>query len=209
MMRVDDAAGAAAPAGTGPIMEGDMRAMDMTATASVKRRTSAWAVHAFTASGVAFGLMALIRVIEGNAEATLLWLGAALVVDGLDGFFARKVGVKEVLPHFDGAILDLVIDYLNYVVVPAIFLYRFGLLPDRLGIAGAVFILLTSLYCFSNVNMKSGDNYFVGFPAIWNVLALYLFVAQFNTTINAMIVAVIGVLTFTTVKFLHPFRVRR
>lgn len=167
----------------------------------------AWAAHALTASGAAIGVMALGAVIDGDPKATLLWLGLALLVDGLDGTFARRVNVKEVLPWFSGEILDLIIDYLNYVIVPALFIHQFGLLPENLSLVGTIYIVVTSLYCFCNTKMKSGDNYFVGFPAIWNIIALYLFVIPFPPMVSFVIIIVIGILTFTTMKFVHPFRV--
>ncbi|MCW2244571.1 phosphatidylcholine synthase [Azospirillum fermentarium] len=173
------------------------------------RRTAAWLVHGLTASGVLWGLLALNAVFAGDAKACFLWLGVALVVDGIDGTFARKAAVKEVLPWIDGSVLDLVIDYLTYVIVPAAFLAQFGLMPHGLGLAGAGWVLLTSLYCFANVNMKSGDHYFVGFPAIWNVVVLYLWLLEPSVWVNAAVVLALGLLTFSTVTFLHPFRVRK
>ncbi|HSK41854.1 MAG TPA: phosphatidylcholine/phosphatidylserine synthase [Arenibaculum sp.] len=183
--------------------------MSTSTTHSIGRRLSAWGVHVFTASGTVLGMLSLLAVIDGNPTVCLLWLGLALIVDGIDGTLARRAAVTEVLPDFDGSALDLVVDYLTYVLVPAIFLYRFGLLPDGFGTILTTFILLTSLYCFCNVHMKSGDNYFVGFPAIWNVVALYLWVLDWHPAVNAAVVLVIGALTFTTIKFLHPFRVRK
>ena len=174
-----------------------------------QRRLGAWAVHAFTASGVVWGLLALLAAVSGDAVACLAWLGVALVVDGVDGTLARKASVKEVLPWIDGSILDLVIDYLTYVVVPAVFIYNFALMPEGLTVIGAGWVMTTSLYCFANIGMKSGDNYFVGFPAIWNVVALYLWILGLEPWINAAIVLALGILTFTRVKFLHPFRVRK
>ena len=173
----------------------------------IGRRLAAWGVHAFTASGVVLGLLALQAALGGDAVACLGWLGLALVVDGVDGTLARRAGVKDVLPGIDGSVLDLVIDYLTYVVVPAVFLDRFGLLPEGLGVPLAAWVLTTSLYCFSNTGMKSGDHYFVGFPAIWNVVALYLWLLALDPWINAAVVVALGLLTFTSVKFLHPFRV--
>ena len=130
------------------------------------RKAKAWSVHAVTASGVILGMLALLALIEGRAESCLLWLGLALLVDGLDGTLARKYDVKVVLPHFDGSTLDLVIDYLTYVFIPAIFVYRFIPLPEYTLLLSVGVILLSSLFCFCNVNMKSKDNYFVGFPAL-------------------------------------------
>jgi len=174
----------------------------------LSRWAAGWAVHAFTASGAMIGLMAMLAVIRGDARAALLWLGAALAVDALDGPIARKIRVREVLPKVDGAVLDLVVDYLTYVLVPAVFVYWFDLMPAGWGLAGAGFILLTSLYCFANVEMKTSDNYFSGFPAIWNVVVLYLWVLAPPAHVNAVVVLVLGVLTFVPVKFVHPVRVR-
>lgn len=172
-------------------------------------RLSAWGVHVFTASGAVLGLLALLEVAAGDAKACLGWLGLALIVDGVDGTLARRASVKQVLPGIDGSVLDLVIDYLTYVVVPAVFMHRFGIFPSGLiSVALAAWVLLTSLYCFANVGMKSGDNYFVGFPAIWNVVALYLWILGLSPWINAGVTVGLGLLTFSTVKFLHPFRVR-
>ena len=175
----------------------------------IGRRLAAWAVHAFTASGVVLGLGALLAAGQGEPALCFLFLGVALVVDGIDGTFARAARVKEVLPGIDGSALDLVVDYLTYVLVPAVFLIFYDLLPGWLTIPGAAWVLVTSLYCFANAQMKSADNYFVGFPAIWNVVVLYLWLLALNPWINAAAVLVLGVLTFTKVTFLHPLRVRR
>lgn len=170
---------------------------------------AAWAVHALTASGAVIGLLALFAVIEGDARKALLWLGLALVVDGIDGPFARKLDVASRLPRFDGALLDLVVDYLTYVVVPAVLLWQFGYLGNGwLAAAAAGWILFSSLYIFANLDLKTHDNYFVGFPAIWNVVALYMYVLDTEPTVNLVAVAVLGALSFTPIKAIHPLRVR-
>lgn len=171
-------------------------------------RAIAWAVHALTATGAVIALLALLAILDGNARTALLWLGLALAVDGLDGPLARRFDVKKALPRFDGAILDLVVDYLTYVVVPAVLLYRFGYFPDVFAVPATAFILATSLYIFANVDMKTADNYFVGFPAIWNVVALYVFILDppKETTLAATVI--LGLASFSTAKFLHPLRVR-
>ncbi len=171
-------------------------------------RAIAWAVHALTASGVVIALLSLLAILEGNAQAALLWLGLALVVDGLDGPLARRFEVKKRLPRFDGAVLDLVVDYLSYVVVPAVFLYRFGFFPDAVAVAATAFILATSLYIFANADMKTADNYFVGFPAIWNVVALYVYVLDPPKEATLAATVILGLASFSTAKFLHPLRVR-
>ncbi|MFZ3205690.1 MAG: phosphatidylcholine/phosphatidylserine synthase [Pseudomonas sp.] len=172
-------------------------------------KAKAWSVHAVTASGVILGLLALLAVLDGRPQVCLLWLGAALLVDGLDGTLARKFDVKVVLPHFDGSTLDLVIDYLTYVFIPAIFVYRFIALPEYTLLLSVGVILLSSLFCFCNLNMKSKDNYFVGFPAAWNVVIVYLYLLDFAPWLSLVTILVLAGLTLTKMKFLHPFRVKQ
>ena len=172
-------------------------------------KAKAWSVHAVTASGVILGLLALLAVLDGRPQVCLLWLGAALLVDGLDGTLARKFDVKGVLPHFDGSTLDLVIDYLTYVFIPAIFVYRFIALPEYTLLLSLGVILLSSLFCFCNLNMKSKDNYFVGFPAAWNVVIVYLYLLDFAPWLSLVTILVLAGLTLTKMKFLHPFRVKQ
>lgn len=168
----------------------------------------AWLVHAFTASGVVLGLLALVAVLEGNWTAALLWLLAALVVDGVDGSFARWAHVRTRAPRVEGATLDLIIDYLSYVFVPALLIWRAELVPPALGLPLAALILVSALYCFARIDMKTEDNYFRGFPALWNVVAFYLLVARPGPEAGAMIVVLLAALTFAPVHFIHPFRVR-
>ena len=181
---------------------------DVGAGYEIGRRLTAWAVHAFTASGVVLGLGALLAAGQGEPAVCFALLGLALVVDGVDGTFARLARVREVLPRIDGSVLDLVTDYLTYVLVPAVFVIFYELLPPSLGIPGAAWMLVTSLYCFANTGMKSDDHYFVGFPAIWNVVVLCLWLLGLDPWANAAVVLGLGVLTFVPVKFLHPLRVR-
>ncbi len=172
------------------------------------RVLAAWAVHAFTASGVVTGLLAISALIAGDFRLALLWLGAALLIDGFDGPMARKVRVTEFAPRFDGAILDLVIDYLNYTVIPALLVYRFGLVPPGFAIPAAAYIMTTSLYCFGNRDMKTSDNYFQGFPAVWNIVVLYVYIVASSPWLNLAVIAALGILTFVPLKFVHPFRVK-
>ena len=172
------------------------------------RVLAAWAVHAFTASGAVAGLLAISALIAGDLRMVLLWLGAALLIDGFDGPMARKVRVTEFAPRFDGAILDHIIDYLNYTVIPALVVYRFGLVPEGFAIPAAAYIMTTSLYCFGNKDMKTADNYFSGFPAVWNVVILYFYLMASGPWANLAVIAAMGALTFVPFKFIHPFRVR-
>jgi phosphatidylcholine synthase len=178
------------------------------AGATPTRQVAGWAVHALTASGAVLGLLAMLAVIRGDDRTALLWMGAALAIDGLDGPMARKLRIRDLIPRVDGAVLDLVVDYLTYVLVPAVFIYWFDLLPAGWGLIGAGFILVTSLYCFANTGMKTSDNYFVGFPAIWNVVVLYMWVLDSPPWANAGVVVALGILTFVPIKFVHPIRVR-
>ncbi|MGF6399821.1 phosphatidylcholine synthase [Pseudomonas frederiksbergensis] len=172
-------------------------------------RLKAWGAHGFTATGVVTAFLATLALLENQPTNCLLWLGVALIVDGLDGALARKVNVQSVLPSFDGSILDLVIDYLTYVFIPALFIYRYIPLPDYTLLLTVSLILVSSLFCFCNVNMKSKDNYFQGFPAAWNVVALCLYIIDPSPWITLLAVIGLALLTVTRMKFLHPFRVRR
>ncbi|HYD37006.1 MAG TPA: CDP-alcohol phosphatidyltransferase family protein [Allosphingosinicella sp.] len=171
------------------------------------RAAAAWSVHLFTASGVVLALLALEATYSGEWRLALLWLLAALAIDGVDGSLARLARVKETVPRIDGEAFDLIVDYLNYVFVPAILIARAGLVPPALALPLAAAILLSSVYVFVRKDMKTEDNYFRGFPALWNVVALYLFAAQPPAEAGAVIVIVLAILSFAPVRFVHPFRV--
>ena len=168
---------------------------------------SAWLVHALTASGAVLALLALVAVIEGEWGQALGWLVAALAVDGVDGTLARKAHVKTRLPRIDGETLDLITDYLTYVLVPAVLIWRAELVPALLAPALAALILVSSLYCFTRRDLKTDDHYFRGFPALWNIVALYLFATGATQSVGAFVVLLFAVLTFAPVHFVHPFRV--
>jgi phosphatidylcholine synthase len=172
------------------------------------RAAGAWLVHAFTASGAVLAFLALLAVERQDWVMALVWLLIALVVDGVDGSFARWAQVKELAPRVDGDVMDLVIDYLNYVFVPALLILRAELVPEALAIPLVSLILISALYCFARSDMKSDDNYFRGFPALWNVVAFYLLVMEADPVVGAVVVIVLAVLTFAPVHFIHPFRVR-
>lgn len=174
----------------------------------------AWAVHAFTTSGIVAGFLALVAVLKGDPVMGFMWLGVALFVDGIDGSLARKARVNEYTPNFDGASLDLVIDYFTYVAVPALMIYWFNMVPAPFLFAGetwslicAALVMAVSCYTFANVGMKSEDYYFVGFPAIWNVVVLYFYVLGTGWLVNLITVIVLAILTFVPIKFVHPLRV--
>lgn len=168
----------------------------------------AWAVHAFTASGAVLAFLALMAVIAENWSLALLWLLIALAVDGIDGSLARWARTSELAPRIDGATLDLIIDYLNYAFVPAVLIWRAELVPAALGPALAAAILVSSLYNFTRKDLKTEDNYFRGFPALWHAVALYLFVIRPEAMTAAIAIGLLAALTFAPVQVIHPFRVR-
>lgn len=183
----------------------------MKPTTNVKQASRAglaWAVHLFTASGIVLGFLALVAVWHGNITLAFLWLGLALFVDGIDGSLARKARVEEFTPNVDGRTLDNVIDYFNYVAVPAIMIYWFEMVPGSMGVIAAAGIMAVSCYTFANVGMKTDDYYFVGFPAVWNVVVLYFHILQTGPVTNLLVIAALGVLTFIPMKFVHPLRVK-
>lgn len=183
----------------------------MTEETGAERRAdgalAAWLVHGFTAIGAVLALLALMAVERGDFLLALALLTAALAVDGIDGTLARAAHVKTVLPRIDGAVLDLIIDYLNYVFVPALLIVRAGLVPAALAPALAALILVSALYNFARTDMKTEDHYFRGFPALWNLVAFYLFMARPGEAAGAVLVTALAAATFAPVHFVHPFRV--
>ena len=168
----------------------------------------AWAVHALTATSALFALLALDAVLDERWRLALLWLLSALAVDGIDGTLARAVDVKRRTPGFDGAALDLIVDYLTYVFVPTLFIWRAGLVPDAWALPLAALIQYSALYHFARSDMKTEDNYFRSFPALWNLVAFYLWVIGTSATVGGIVVALLALSSFTSVAFVHPFRVR-
>jgi phosphatidylcholine synthase len=172
-------------------------------------QSRAFLVHIFTASGVALGFAALIAAAAERWTLMFVSLGVALVIDGIDGAIARKIRVAERLPRWSGDVLDLVVDFVTYVFVPAYAIAMSGLLPHPVAVPAGIVIVVTGALYFSDSEMKTADNYFRGFPALWNAAAFYLFVLKPAPWIAAAAVAVLAVLTFMPFKFVHPFRVVR
>lgn len=169
----------------------------------------AFAVHVFTASGAALALLALILAVGGLWSAMFLCLGLALLVDGLDGALARHFKVAEVLPRWSGDTLDLVVDFTTYVFVPAYAVAASGLLPPGFEVVAGLIIVMTGALYFADRDMKTRDNNFRGFPAVWNVIAFYLYLLQPPPWIAAAMIALFAVLTFVPIEFVHPMRVKR
>ena len=169
----------------------------------------AFAVHIFTACGAALALLALILASGGHWAAMFFCLGLALIVDGADGPLAREFKVAEVLPRWSGETLDLIVDFTTYVFVPAYAIAASGLLPHALAVPAGIVVVLTGALYFADRQMKTSDNYFHGFPAVWNLGAFYLYLLEPPEWLAAGMIAALAVLTFAPVKFLHPLRVKR
>jgi phosphatidylcholine synthase len=161
-----------------------------------------------TASGAALGLLALLLAIDGAWEGMFVCLGVAALVDGIDGPLARRFRVGELVPRWSGDTLDLVVDFITYVFVPAYAIGASGYLPDVLALPAACAIVVSGALYFADRNMKTADNYFLGFPGVWNVVAFYVFALAPNEWITLFAIATFVALTFAPVKFVHPLRVR-
>ena len=172
-----------------------------------RQATAAFAVHVFTACGAGCALLALIAAVRADWPQMFVWLGIALFIDGIDGTFARRLRVAEVLPRWSGDILDLVVDILNYVFVPAYALVTSGLLPEAAAIPLGVIVVVTGSLYFADRLMKTSDHYFRGFPAVWNVAAFYLFLLKPEPWLAATLIAVLAMLTFVPFHVLHPVRI--
>ena len=168
----------------------------------------AFAVHIFTACGAALALLALILATGGQWAAMFFCLGLALVVDGVDGPLAREFKVAEVLPRWSGETLDLIVDFTTYVFVPAYAIAASGLLQPLLAIPSGVVVVISGALYFADRQMKTPDNYFCGFPALWNLGAFYLYLLAPPPWLAAAMLAALAVLSFAPIKFLHPLRVR-
>ncbi|NKB87251.1 MAG: hypothetical protein GKS06_03400 [Acidobacteria bacterium] len=172
-------------------------------------RALAWAVHLFTATGAVCGLFALDAISRGQARAALAWMLAAVVVDAVDGVLARAVRVDQATPGYDGALLDNLIDYLNYAVVPAFFVLRLAVVPPRFSGYAAIAIVLAAAYQFAQRDAKTADHYFRGFPSYWNVAVFYLYFLGLSPFRNLGIVLLLLVLTFVPQKWVYPTRMSR
>ena len=168
----------------------------------------AFAVHILTACGAGLGLLALIFATGGHWAAMFFTLGLALVVDGLDGPMARAFNVKEVLPRWSGEGLDFLVDFITYVFVPAYAIAASGYLPFMLAVPLSLLIVVTGALYFADLNMKTDDNYFRGFPAVWNLVAFYLYVLAPPPAIASGAIVALAALTFVPVRFVHPLRVK-
>jgi phosphatidylcholine synthase len=172
-------------------------------------RAAALSVHVFTALGAGVALLALLEAVREHWTAMFWWLGVALVIDAVDGPMARRLEVERVQPNWSGEVLDLVVDFVTYVFVPAYAITASGLLwPLAAPVLGFGITVSGALY-FADRRMKSADNHFRGFPGLWNVAAFYLFLLHWPPAPASLLVTILIVLTFMPFHVVHPVRVTR
>ena len=183
--------------------------MNPKSSETLLRLAAAFAVHVFTARGAACALLALIAVAGADWTRMFLWLGVAVIIDGVDGSVARRLRVAELLPRWSGDTLDFVVDFTTYVFVPAYAMAVSGLLPSSVALPLSVIVTVTGALYFADRRMKTSDSYFCGFPALWNVVAFYLFLLKPAPWLGAFAIAVLAAATFAPIHFIHPVRVQR
>ncbi len=172
-------------------------------------QTKALLVHLLTATGAVFAMLAMLAAVESNWSLMFVWLVVAFAVDGIDGPLARKYAVKTNAPNFDGVLLDLIIDYLTYVFIPAFALFKSGILPGWTGWFAIFVITFSSAMYFADTRMKTKDNSFSGFPGCWNMAVIVLFASRPEFWIVLALVVLLAILMFVPVKFIHPVRTSR
>ena len=176
------------------------------APASHLNLLSAWLVHLYTAGGAVAAFFATIAVFDGRYPDAFLWMVLATVIDATDGVLARAARVKQVLPAVDGAKLDDIVDYVTFVFLPVLLLYRAGDLPEQWGGFVVLAVLLSSAYGFCATDAKTDDGFFTGFPSYWNIVSFYLYVAGLAPAMNATILIVLSGLVFWRVRYVYPTR---
>src|SRR3954468_13802631 len=176
---------------------------------SAVSRAAAFSVHVFTALGAGVALIALLEAVREHWAAMFAWLGVALIIDALDGPIARRLDVARLQPDWSGEVLDLVVDFVTYVFVPAYAITASGMLLPLAAPLLGVGIAVTGALYFADRRMKALDNHFRGFPGLWNIAAFYLFLLQLPPVLSSLMVAALIVLTFVPFNVLHPIRVVR
>lgn len=172
-------------------------------------RIKALTVHFFTATGAVFAMFAMLAAVDAKWSLMFLWLVVAFIVDGIDGPLARRYHVKTHAPEYDGVLLDLIIDYLTYVFIPAFALFKSGLLNGWTGWVCLIVITFTSVIYFADTRMKTKDNSFAGFPGCWNMFILVMFATTPSWQVIMILTVIIAISQFTHLKFIHPVRTER
>ncbi len=170
---------------------------------------AAWAVHTYTACGVIAGFLSLQAIVLSRPRSAFVWMLVAVLIDATDGALARAVQVRRVLPWFDGAKLDDIVDYFTYVIIPAVFLYQFQLLPVSGTLLFVAALLLSSAYGFCQAEAKTQDFFFTGFPSYWNILAFYLYAGGTPIWLNGSLVLLLAIGVFIPIRYIYPTRTVR
>lgn len=165
-------------------------------------RALGWAVHLYTASGAVFGLLALQAVWTGQVRTAFLFMAITVMIDATDGFLARKLNVRQLIPHIDGRALDDIVDYFTYVLVPVIFMVGTGVLPNNILVASLP--VIASGFGFANCQAKTDDDFFLGFPSYWNVVAFYLWLFGLPAVVNTVAVVALSALVVVPVRYIYP-----
>jgi phosphatidylcholine synthase len=166
----------------------------------------AWLVHLYTALGTVIGYLSVLSIEQTHFRAAFLLMALAVFIDATDGMLARAARVKEVIPWFDGELLDEIVDYFNYVIVPCLFLVRANILPPQDSLWLAALPLLASAYGFCQRNAKTTDNFFLGFPSYWNIVVFYLYALKTPLWVNAFVIIGLSILVFVPIKYIYPSR---
>lgn len=169
-------------------------------------RLVGWLIHAFTASGACLGLLALLSIYQNNLLQALWLMVAAILIDSVDGMFARAVNIKKAAPEIDGALLDNIVDFVTYTIVPCFFLLVTEVLPAEWRIFCVMIITFASAYQFTQVDAKTSDHFFKGFPSYWNIAVFYLYFWQLSATTNMIILMILAILSFVPIKYVYPSR---
>ena len=169
----------------------------------------AWSVHLLTCSGLIVGFFALISVFKNDQTSAFLFLGLALLIDAIDGTLARKFKVTVFVKNIDGKMLDSVIDFFNYIIIPSVMIYWFKFVPSPFEIIIPSIILIISAISYSNNNLMTSDNFYKGFPCIWNILLFYLYLFDLSQIYNLFLISACILLKFIPMKFIHPLRVNK
>lgn len=170
----------------------------------------AWSVHIFTSLGILAAFMAMIAIDRGEWAHSFLWLFVCFIIDGLDGTLARKARVTEILPNMHGKNIDYVIDFSTYALIPAFFFYKANMAPDSVMLPTLAIMLLSSALYYGKNNMVEDEQYFIGFPVLWNFVVFFqFFVFNNNLSLNVISVFIVGVLHFIPLRYAYPSRARK
>lgn len=183
-----------------------MRTIHSANKSSLPRRSLGWLVHMFTASGACIGVLSLLAIYEGKDLLALWLMCAAILIDSVDGMFARMVKIKDVVPEIDGALLDNIVDFVNYTIVPCFFLLVTNMLPAYGRIITVIAIIFAASYQFTQQDAKTADHFFKGFPSYWNIAVMYLFFWQMTAISNMVMLLTLVFLSFVPIKYVYPSR---